>query len=368
MKVSEFKAVAATLSRFATTREKAQPPESLIGVQNKAGRLRLIAGSEVAGVVVPIEEYEGPADCAYTISARPFLQAAKILPAKSEVTFSVTPEMLVLTASGGGTINLEAGGFIKNAGFVKKPKDFKASARVYGENWKRMANLFKNIGEQVEVPSIQIIGDKAYATAVSHDPRAKYASLVLHEATGPTDYNMAAYLDFWVGLFSFVSDGTIQWGPSGVLATSGGHECFSGPYLLSRYNSETRTSETAREAPPWPILRIDGELPVGFTVARNDLTTVIKGQAPFDQLNRVTLEVDTDFVKVSPYGSESGQKFPAETYGRGIRSVSSEYLKDILSSMDCKQVTLRWGGSSKAISITGQGYDEWTILLAPVGL
>ena len=366
MKVSELRDIAASLGVFATTREKASGPESLIGVQCVNGQGKFIAGNSRAGTTVAFSPAESTQDSRFTIPARPFLQAAKVLPAKASVDLRILPERLVIAADGGGTVDIDAVGTIKEAGFAKKPTVFRAEGTIPAADCKRISKLFKSISAKIMVPGVQVIGDVGYATAFSPS-RSRYACFTF-PATGDNEYNMAAYLDFWSGIHAITSDAILKWGITGLYAAGGGVEVFSAPYLVSKYNAETRTSESPREQEPWPILQVSGTLETGFTVDRKKFLDVIKGQAPFDEHNRITLQVDAGSLRVMPFGMESGMDFPVEVHGGGIRSVSAENLSGILSNMDAKEVTLRWGAGQPAISIESQEYERWTILLAPVTL
>jgi hypothetical protein len=366
MKVSELRNITSSLSVFATTREKASGPESLIGVQVVGGTGKFIAGNSRAATVVGASIEGDGKDQRFTIPARPFLQAAKVLPAKHEAELRVGDGRFSILAGGGGRVDIDAVGTIKEAGFAKKPSGFRASGEIAADDWKRISKLFKSISAKVMVPGVQHVSGRGYATAFS-TTGSRYACISF-PATGDNEYHMAAYLDFWEGLSAIPSDGVIQWGIGGVLAVGGGVEVFSAPYLTSPYNSETRTSAPPTEQKPWPILQIEGELETGFTVDRKKFIDVIKGQAPFDEHNRVTLQVDTGSLRVMPFGTESGMDFPVEVHGRGIRSVSADNLNGLLSNMDSKEVTLRWGAGIPAVSIAAPEYAQWTILLAPVTL
>jgi hypothetical protein len=365
MKVSEFRSFADALSKFATTREKSKGPESKIGVQVSSGRLKLIAGSDVAGIVIDVMPIEGK--YTYAIEARPFLQSAKVLPARQEVNINVTPERFEILAEGGGKMALEPSCSLADAGFPKKPKAFEAKASVYGEKFTQLAKLFKGISAKVEVPCIRTANGRAYAIAVAPGNRPMYASLEL-PAEGKEEYSASAYLEFWSALRALDKDGSIEFGRQGVLAKSENIECYSAPYLVSRYNQSTGMPELAHEPEPWPILGDTGNHEVLVTLNKRDLLTIVKGQAPFDEHNRVTLSVDVGMLNVSAFGSDTGQTIPVEGRGHGARSVKADYMATMLSNMDAKQVSLGWGGGSPPVSITAQEYSSWTILLAPVAM
>lgn len=370
MKVKELRNICDGLSRFATTREKASGPESLIGVQLSNDTLKLIAGTSTAGVVATVGEFEGPSGrVAFTIPARPFLQAAKALPAKQDISIRIDTDRLSIASAMGGTVDIGATGLsIREAGFAPKPK----TKRVIGDpidaaNLKRMAKLFKAIAAKVEVPSVQIIDGTCYATAVAPGNRPMYASFRFtgRSSIERDEYNMAGYRNFWEALTHFTEDGIMSWDKGGVMVTSDNMEVFSAPYLVSKYTPETG-AEPPRETEAWPILVASEKSDVAVTLPRKTLTEIVKGQAPYDEHNRVTLEVDTDSLRVSPFGSRDGMDAPATTEGKGIRSVTADYLTALLNAMDSKEVTLRWSGGVPAVSLSSEDYSSWTILLAPV--
>jgi hypothetical protein len=369
MKASEFKKYTDSLSKFATTRETSIGAQTLIGVQAKPDSLKMIAGNSQAGIVVTLPEgsFSTEEKVSFTIPARPLLQAVKVLPAKQQITLSITKDKFFIVADAGGKVEIKKHGELRDAGFPKKPKQFTAKAEIAGALWKQMGKLFKKISAKVEVPSVQVVGETGYATAVAPGNRPLYAS-VFFPASGPNEYNMAAYRAFWDALVALTGEGELLWGKQGVLAKTADMEIFSAPYLLSGWDEETKTAERPSEADPWPILRMSGETDVSFTMAKKDLQEIVKGQAPFDELNRVTLEVKADYVKVTPFGTDEGQEIPCEAQGSGIRSVNADYLTGLLSNMDTKQVTLGWGSGQPAIALTAEEYGNWTILLAPVAL
>lgn len=373
MKVSEFKKIADALARFATTREKAQGPESLIGVQLRGETLKFIAGNSRAGMVYSAQEHESPeGNLTFVILARPFLQAAKVLPSKQEVTLVADADGVHLQAPGGGSFDIEPQQIeLRDAGFAKKPKGERVRGNVDVKTLKRMSKLFKAISAKVEVPTVQIIEGVGYATAVSPGNRPTYASyrFPAESREGTSDeYSMAAYRDFWEALTHFTEDGVLIWDKDGVRVVSGNAECFSAPYLTSSWDEETRTAGPPTEVPGWPILIASEEADVNITIERNVLKQSVQGQAPFDELNRVTLQANTDSLRIMPYGSSSGIEVPAEVDGKGFRSVNADYLNSLLNAIDAKVVTLRWSGGVPAVSISAEDYDSWTILLAPVTL
>lgn len=373
MKVSEFKKACDSLSRFATTREKASGPESLIGVQKKDDTLKFISGHSKAGMAVTIKEHESKSgNYAFAVAARPLIQASKVLPARAEIAVMADKDGLHLKADGGGTIDLRAEMPLREAGFAKKPKtDRVQSGPISAVELKRIAKLFKAISAKVMVPTVQIIRDTGYATTVSPGEKSMYANFRFpaESINGEADeYSMAAYREFWEALTHFTEDGIMSWDKSGVMVTSGDMTCFSAPYLTSKWDEKTRTAGPPQEVEAWPILVATEASDVSFTLARRDLLSAVKGQAPFDELNRVTLEVTSGSLRVSPFGSADGMDLPCETQGKGIRSVNADYLTALLNAMDSKEVTLRWSGGVPAISITSKDYSSWTILLAPVTL
>lgn len=255
-------------------------------------------------------------------------------------------------------------GSLRDSGFPKKPKEHLARAVIPAEGWKQMAKLFKQVCEKVETPSVQVIDNVGYATVVSPG-RGRYVSYTF-AAHGPTEYNMSGYRDFWNALTHMGEDGALMWGKAGIVGSAGQFECFSAPYLVSRWDEETRTAEPPTETHAWPILSVSGVEEVGFTIPKAELLTAVKAQSAFDELHRITLQVDSDSLRVSPFGSDDGYQIPCEVRGKGIRSVSADYLSGLLSSMDTKEITLGWSSGQPAITVTAKDYSNWTILLAPL--
>ncbi len=368
MRVSELRKIVEPLARFATTRETAQPPVSLIGVQARMESVKFIAGTSTSGSIVTVPEGISVKEVAnFAISARQLLQAVKVLPAKEEVDVVVDLSRLSIVAAGGGKVEFDSVCPLSNVGFARKPKDFVAKGKIAGKEFKRIARVFKEISAKVEVPAVQVVGNYAYATAIAPGNRGRYATFKF-EAEGQNEYNMSAYLDFWTALAGIEDDGFLYWGPKGLLAKSDNVEIYSAPYLVSKYDQKTKTAELPRETAPWPLLQIKGELDTGFTIERKALLDIVRGQAPFDEHNRVTLIVDAGSLRVTPFGGDSGMEVPVTAHGKGIRSVRADYMTGLLSNMDSRDVSLRWGSGVPAVSIAAEDYEGWTILLAPVAL
>lgn len=368
MKVSEFKKLCDALARFATTREKATGSDSLIGVQKKGDVLKLISGKENAGMVVTVKDHDSEAgDYKFVIPARPFLQSAKVLPARSEIALRADKGGLHLQAQSGGTIDIGRSPLsLREAGFAKKPRPTAVKGRLDGKDLKRMSKLFKAIAAKVEVPTLQIAEGVGYAVVVAPGNRGSYANFRFPVETEGQDVTMAAWREFWDALTHFDGPAEISWDTKGVLVKSGDMECFSGPLLFGGWDGEKTVAP--EPAVPWPILVAVESSDVSFTIDRKQLASASKGQAPFDEMNRVTLEVNSGSVRVSPFGSPDGMDLPCETTGKGIRSVDAGYLTALLNAIDSKVVTLRWSGGVPAVSLSSEDYSSWTILLAPVTL
>jgi hypothetical protein len=354
MKVSEYRLIADALSRFATTREKATGPDTKIGVQCSNGRLKLISGSADAGMVVDVSPCEGK--FSYIVEARPFLQAAKVMPAKDTVTIDATEQRLEVVASGGGRVTLNPVGALGEAGLPRKPKDMRASANLYGEKFGQASKVFRAVIDRRDLPTatrdgilvtFTVADGMLYITTVEAVGKAKYANLMA-DATGE-DIAIGVPVEFTDAWKALEQDGTISIGTDGVIAKSGIFECFSRAISQSGL----------------PVMQFKGE-GVGFTINRKNLIEVVKGQAPHDEHNRITLDIDTGLLAIRPYGSENGQSVPAQTHGSGVRSVNAEYLVGLLGSIDSREVTVRWAPAAPAISIAAKEYAQWNILMAPV--
>ena len=367
MKVTEFRTIADALARHATTREKNSGPTSRIGVQVSNGVLKLISGTSTAGMIATVQPAEGK--FSYTVDARPFLQAAKVLPAKDQLEMVATASELTLNTSAGGGLRLQSSGELRDAGFAKKPKDPRATASVPDAEWVRLAKTIKEVSQELVAPSIHAVGSDVNISIVAPGGlHPRYATCTLPFLSGEDGYYASAYNEFFESLRALEGDGVLSFGKDGVLASAGRLEAYSGAYLVSPYDDTTKRAEEPREPEPWPILRVSGEMAVSFTIDRKNLLAVVKGQAPYDSENRITMEVTAESLVIRPYGSESEQRLPASTQGSGVRSVRADYLGGYLSTMDCKEVTVGWHTTAKAIVVSGDGYERWTLLVAPVAL
>lgn len=370
MKASEFKRITTALALFASSRETAEAPESLIGVQVSNGVAKLIAGKGPAGVVVTLVG-DTPGKFAYTVSARPLLQAAKVITAKQEVEIKVTESHAEITTSDGGSVHLARDGSLSEAGFPRKPKEFVVESQVRGEQFGQLASVFDAIhGDyEIEAPSLQQIGDESHFVCVTpvKDKRALYGHLTV-AGKGENEYFAAAYPVFWRSLKALDADGVIRWGNEGVMAVSGAVELYTTPYRVSPYDPKTRRSETPRPPEPWPIMALAGAPSVGLTVDKKAMIEAVKGVMPNDEHGRIVVEVKPDgLVNLSAFGTDKGIQIPGQTVHKGHRACDSALLLKALRAIDGKTATIGWA-QQPAMIISAPEMAGWTILLAPVAL
>lgn len=374
MKASEFKELVSVLSLFANVRETAKPPENQIGVQVSNGVAKLIAGSGPAGTVITLEG-ETPGKFSYTVEARPFLQSAKVITGKQEVSLDISEKGITISTSDGGRVFLKAEGRLLDAGYAKKPKTFVVRSHVRASAFKQLANVFDAIhgDSDIEAPSLEQVEGTSHFVCVE-PPKEKRAMYAHFETTGEDlepeakmGYAVAGYPVFWRSLKPFKADGLIEWGEDGVAAVSGPYELYVTPYRVSPYNPKTRKSEPPRNPAPWPIMAMQGKPSVSLTMDKKPLVEAIKGVMPYDEHNRVTLAVRPGGVEVSAFGQEKGMFVPADTLNEGHRSVNAEYLLRLLRAMDGKSITIGWA-QQPAMILSAPEMENWTILLAPVAM
>jgi hypothetical protein len=375
MKASEFKKIASAIGLFANVRETAKPPESLIGVQVHGGVAKLIAGRGLEkfgqGVIVTLDgEYTGK--YSYTVQARPFLQAAKVITAKQEIEIDVAEKGVTISTSDGGKIFLKAEGELREAGFPKKPRLFVVRSQVTGAQFAQLAKVFDTVhGDfDIEAPSLEQVDGVTHLVAVQPSGRAMYAHLeVPGELLEPESngYSAAAYAAFWQAMKPLEDDGVIEWGEDGLLAVSGRVELYSTPYKVAAYDAKTRSSEPPRNPDPWPIMSLKGEPSVGFTIDKKTLIEIVRGVMPFDEHGRVVLEVKKGELKATAFGAEGGMTVPVDTLNEGHRACNAEYLLKLLRAIEGKSVTIGWAQQPAMILGTPEMVG-WTILLAPVAL
>ena len=346
-----------TIKLFATTRVKADGPESLVGIQVIDGVVKLIAGNDEAGAIITLDDVTTEAGrYSFTVNARTIIESASVLPTKDTISIDVSKGVFSIKASGGGRLDLKAVGTLSGAGFPKKPKQFSASASIYAEQWGQMARIFSELLEKSKYMNhvnLRFMDDGCYIVASSYT-NDRYAVMKAADSTGDMPMTHFPVNAFWKGLKALVRDGTISAGSDGFLATDGDIEVFS---LVVEYDDEWKI----------PVLQPMGS-GVSFTMKRTDLLSAVRAQAPNDEFSRVTFEVD-DRLKVTAFGYEEGLTIPVKTSGKGVRSLSADNLKGILSAMtDTKEVTLMWGNPSPGITISAREYTPWTILIAPVAL
>jgi hypothetical protein len=368
MKASEFRQIASVLGLFATVRETAEPPANLIGVQVSEGVAKLIAGQGPAGVVVTLDG-EHPGKFAYTVSARPFLQASKVITGKQTVEIAVKPDGLHLTTSEGGKVFLGVEGHLSEAGFPKKPKSFTVESTVQAAQLNQLAKMFDAIHEdfEIEAPSMEQVGDVSHFVCVQpiKDKRAMYAHLAV-KGVGP-DSHASTHPVFWRSLKHMDADGLIRWGQDGALAVSGPYELYGLPYRVSPYDKATRRSEAPRFPEPWPIMALAGEPSVSLVADKKALIEVLKGVMPLDEHGRVTVSVSEGLINVAAFGTEGGMTIPAETLNEGHRACDAALLLKLLRAMDGKKVKIGWAQQPPMI-LSNDDMPGWVILLAPVAL
>jgi len=371
MKASEYKQVAQVLGLFANVRESAEPPESLIGVQVSDGVAKLIAGKGLArfgqGVVVTLDgAFSGKH--AYTISARPFLQAAKVIGGKQEVEFDISDKGLTIVTSEGGKVFLKVEGDLREAGFPKKPREFKVESRIPAEAFTQLAKVFDTVHAdyEIEAPSMEQVGNVSHFVVVQPAGRAMYGHFEA-QGSGPDGYFASVYPQFWRSMRHLDAEGLIKWGEDGALAVSGPYELYSTPYRVSKYDSRTRRSEEPRNPDPWPIMSLSGAPSVSFTIDKKPLVEAVKGVMPHDEHGRVVLTVKEGYLNVAAFGQEGGMTVPAETLHDGNRACNAEYLLKLLRAIDGKSVTIGWA-QQPAMILSAPEMKGWTILLAPIAL
>lgn len=359
MKVSRYADLIKVLSRYATTRTNVQGPSTAIGVQSDGITLKLIAATQTAGMIVTVpEDYTVDGKFAYYIEAKQLLDSSGTLPTKDTVTIAATKEGLSVMSSGGGVLFCAAKGSIKDVGFPKKPKTFKAEGPVGSGLWGQLSRIIPDVSSKVERPSIHTGDGVVHISTVAPGNRPRYATVALSPASGDSE-SLVTEIDFWEGLRALEVDGTLALSEEGILARAGGNECYS--TILQKEFS-------------WPVLgfkRLDSN--VSITMERLRLIKAIKAheiQKTKEQEGdpRVTLTVQKGMATFSPFAQDGSLKVPCDTTGQGVKSFNGEYMRSTLSSMiDSKHVTLEWG-DSPAICVSAKEYEGWTLLVAPVAL
>jgi hypothetical protein len=229
MKVTEWRKVIDSIKTFASTRQKAEGPESLVGVQATDGVVKLIAGSDVAAIIVTLDDVKADEGrYGFAIPARMLIESAGVLPTKDEVSISVSKGLLTIHASGGGRLDLKAIGNLSTAGFPKKPKVFSATGAVVSQQWGQMTRLFGDILDKYKVLNhinLKVIGDEMsiVSSSINYD---RYASVKVVKESGD-DCSFFPVNQFWNGLKALTDDGKMMAGPEGFLATDGRVEVFS---------------------------------------------------------------------------------------------------------------------------------------------
>lgn len=302
------------------------------------------------------------------MASRPLLTAAKAMSGKLDLRIQATSRGIEVLTDKGGSLEVPHFGELRDAGFAKKARQPVARAVIEGRQWGQLAKLFDAVQQDIEnpTPTLDFTTETGYLTAVMPtEKKALYATLEV-PTEGAAVYG-AAYTDFWRSLKVLKEDGTLNFCKDGVVAVAGNIEVFCTPYLVSRYDAKKKIANPPQHPEPWPVLGFKGNPTTSVKVDRKKLIEIIKGQAPLDEQNRVTLNINDAALLVTAYGAESGFEIPVATSGTGIRSMNADYLMAILRAIDSKEVTLSWG-NSPAVKVDAEGFTGWTILVAPTML
>ena len=131
------------------------------------------------------------------------------------------------------------------------------------------------------------------------------------------------------------SDGEIMWGHDGVYAKSDNIETWSGAIM----SGDNRGN--VFHAAAWPSLSCSGT-PVSIAqIQRTSLIDAIKGIVPSEEKDgygRITIEVDSNQIRLSAFGDESYISMACKGSGKSIRSIRSEYLLKMLRACGSKFV------------------------------
>jgi DNA polymerase III sliding clamp (beta) subunit (PCNA family) len=363
MNIAEFKKVCDALGRLASVRASAPLPQSAIGVQVKNGKMKWISSDGEAALSADMDEMDG--DFSYYVAARPLLQSAKVFKGKGEVTLYATREGLNIETDDRQSITLKAMGTLPEANFPKRPRDFRASVPASKETFSQMSKV---------LPAISNLGNFKFGVTTLSCSNSSVDIEVLAPGVGAIlarlslvgfdkDYfNVGVRSSVWDALRACISDGDIRFGDSGVSVRSGRFELVAGSILASGKDGSTTH---------WPasgLKTFDGPPDATFHIEKKRLVDLLKGIAPHDEHNRVTVTVGSNGIKVSPFASDVGISLQIPTFGSGSRSFRADYLESICKTIEGKEVTIGWTTNNPSIMVVSPEMMRWLIMLAPVAL
>lgn len=348
LSISEFKAIAATLGRFADIRDTAKEPRDRIIVQVAAGRLKFIAGDDNMTVVADVGAAQGK-DRA-VVKARLLLNAAKSLRGRGEVEVEVDRGGCFLRASGGGQVSLSAIASVLPA-FVRPPKKAEATTVVQHPGFETASKVFPAVtSKHHPADKVYITSGDGRLTLTGCDQRSfgRWSMPVGYEGE---PWNVGAVpATLFPALRDLDEPGVMAWSMDDRLAIR------SGRFLVG-----VRLDKTPL---PWPVPAHSPVIRV--VVDRKPLIDALKGS--MDGMHRSRIRVENQTLHVDAWDSSGSVELGAyQTEGRGRVGVAADRMQKLLTALPGRQAVIEFEGvTAGPIGLSTEEATGWQTLLAPV--
>lgn len=346
MPISQFKAIASTLRRFADVRETAKEPRDRIIVQVAKGSLKFIAGDDYSTVVADAAPCEGKGRV--VVSARMLLTAADALRGRGNVTVDVEKGVVTLRLDAGGKVDLKAITAV-TPGFVRPPKKNEAVARVEHSGFAVASKVFPAVtSKHHPADKVYLVGGSDNLTMTGCDERSFAVWYLVPEVTVSRRAIGAVPAGLFPSMLDLKEPGVMAWSEKGLAIRSG-------RFLVG--------ATLAPEALPWPTPQA-GE-GVRVSVDRKGLISALAGS--MDGLKRSRLKTENSALVVESWDGAGAMTLPAHIEGRGRIGVDADRMKRLLTALPGKKVTIEFGGgTARPLRLSAEEDSDWQTLLAPV--
>jgi hypothetical protein len=369
LSISDYKTAAEMLGRFANVREGAPEPTDRILIQFDTV-IKFVAGDDHSTVIVdtgtPVSS-KGKA----LVSARLFLQAAKTLRGKGELTFE-------LDGKGGAVLKTHTGGKVvlpriadALPGWVR-PSEEPANAIVLETPdglWPDLSKVI-GVGPGKHYWPWDMVHFEQYEGQLSLVWTDNYRWVSYPLARG---LNLSGYTYFGSVPVEFVKSLKAFEGATGfTLSKDRMHVSSGASHAVSRlvWATDPKAGKTLFEQ-----ARLGGQRPVevysGATVSRKDFIDNLKAVSSADEHGRVTAMVEAGAVKVYGYGHERDGSMTMNasmTQGRGYISFNEELATKLLSGLKDKEVTFLFPMRGMGPVQFKESKWGWQMYLAPIAL
>jgi hypothetical protein len=327
------------------------PTDSIL-VQAVGGQLKLVAGTHESTLIVSAGPTEAKGKA--LVDARLFLNAAKSLRGKGEVTFLVSPEGATIKVSTGGEVTLPNVSTVL-PDWLKPTTTHTGDAQFRAKFWPEASKVITaTTGDYWPFSHVHIATDRELVRLTSTDGVACATTLLSGEddliPIGPIGSISSV---FTAALKNLDESGDIQWDADTLTVTAGPYKAVT--QLYRAYTAIAKAESLMTES----VTFVD--------VDRKVLTDMVRGVASNDEFNRVALAARDASLTVHPYDNRAASvKVPASVAGQATTvGVDAAVLSRCLTASPGKTVSLGWSPSGTPIQFLDKDWP-WRMFLAPV--